>query len=177
MMVAPCGSASTLARRAAGFMATRTFGESPGVEMSWSEMWTWKADTPASVPAGARISAGKSGKVARSLPKRADEVVKRSPASCIPSPESPAKRMTTRSINWWCVGSVVVSDTLLLFVLLYRVCAPVGPTPLPFPGPSTGPRAHGRRPRTRDGSGKTLPPLARGHDGPAGQATVTWASR
>ena len=38
--------------------------------MVWSEMWTWNADTPASVPAGARISAGKSGKVARSLPEQ-----------------------------------------------------------------------------------------------------------
>ena len=59
-------------RRAAGFMATRTFGASPGVRMSWSEMWTWNAETPARVPAGARISAGKSGNVDRSLPiKRA----------------------------------------------------------------------------------------------------------
>ena len=49
-------------------MATSTFGASPGVVMSWSEMWTWKAETPARVPAGARISAGKSGSVARSLP-------------------------------------------------------------------------------------------------------------
>ena len=55
-------------RSAAGFMATSTLGASPGVVMSWSEMWTWKAETPASVPAGARISAGKSGSVARSLP-------------------------------------------------------------------------------------------------------------
>src|SRR6266545_951221 len=60
-------------------------------------MWTWKADTPANVPAGARISAGKSGKVARSLPYNALDVVNRSPVSCIPSPESPANRMTTRS--------------------------------------------------------------------------------
>ncbi len=85
-----------MALRAAGFIATSTLGESPGVEMSWSEMWIWKADTPARVPAGARISAGKSGKVARSLPSRAEVVVKRSPVSCMPSPESPAKRMTTR---------------------------------------------------------------------------------
>jgi hypothetical protein len=47
-----------LAFRAAGFMATSTLGESPGVRMSWSAMLTWKADTPASVPAGALISAG-----------------------------------------------------------------------------------------------------------------------
>ena len=46
---------------AAGFIATSTLGESPGVEMSWSEMCTWNDDTPAIVPAGARISAGKFG--------------------------------------------------------------------------------------------------------------------
>ena len=74
-------------------MATSTFGASPGVVMSWSEMWTWKAETPARVPAGARISAGKSGSVARSLPNSALALVKRSPVSCMPSPESPAKRM------------------------------------------------------------------------------------
>ena len=76
-------------------MAISTFGASPGVVMSWSEMWTWKAETPARVPAGARISAGNSGRVARSLPIQALTLVKRSPVSCIPSPESPAKRMTT----------------------------------------------------------------------------------
>ena len=78
-------------------MATSTLGASPGVVMSWSEMWTWKADTPARVPAGARISAGNSGSVARSLPNSALALVKRSPVSCMPSPESPAKRMMTRS--------------------------------------------------------------------------------
>ena len=80
-------------------MATKTFGASPGVVISWSEMCTWKADTPASVPAGARISAGNSGKVARSFPNMALALVKRSPVSCMPSPESPAKRMMTRSIS------------------------------------------------------------------------------
>src|SRR5437868_7985163 len=49
------------------------------------------------VPAGARISAGKFGRVARSFPKAALTSVNRSPASCMPSPESPANRMTTRS--------------------------------------------------------------------------------
>ena len=53
---------------AAGFIATSTFGVSPGVTMSWSEMCTWNDETPAIVPAGARISAGKFGSVARSLP-------------------------------------------------------------------------------------------------------------
>ena len=56
---------------AAGFIATSTCGASPGVVMSWSEMWIWNAETPASVPAGARISAGNSGSVARSLPNSA----------------------------------------------------------------------------------------------------------
>ena len=82
---------------AAGFIATRTFGWSPGVRMSWSEKWIWKPETPGSEPAGARISAGKSGSVERSLPSTAVSLVKRAPVSCIPSPESPAKRMTTRS--------------------------------------------------------------------------------
>ncbi len=82
---------------AAGFIATSTCGESPGVRMSWSAKCSWKLDTPGRVPAGARISAGKLGSVERSLPNPAVSVVKRSPVSCIPSPESPAKRMTTRS--------------------------------------------------------------------------------
>ena len=51
------------------------------------------------VPWGARISAGKLGSVDRSLPKVAASWVNRSPVSCMPSPESPAKRMTTRSTS------------------------------------------------------------------------------
>ena len=65
--------------------------------MSREAKWIWNAETPATVPAGARISAGKSGSVARSLPNTAVASVKRLPASCMPSPESPAKRTTTRS--------------------------------------------------------------------------------
>ena len=57
-MVEPGGSSARLALSAAGFIATRTLGASPGVTMSWSEMCTWKEETPAMVPAGARISAG-----------------------------------------------------------------------------------------------------------------------
>ena len=87
-------------------MATSTLGASPGVRMSWSEMWTWKADTPARVPAGARISAGKSGRVAVSLPNSELTEVNWVPVSCIPSPESPANRMTTRSssVVWMVVS-------------------------------------------------------------------------
>ena len=43
---------------AAGFIATSTFGESPGVEISWSEMCTWNDDTPAIVP-GRRSDLGR----------------------------------------------------------------------------------------------------------------------
>src|SRR3712207_8941347 len=43
---------------AAGFMATRTLGWSPGVRMSRLEKLSWKPETPGREPAGARISAG-----------------------------------------------------------------------------------------------------------------------
>src|SRR5438270_7285627 len=100
MSVPPGCRSRMLVFRAAGFIATRTLGESPGVRMSWSAKWSWKPDTPASDPAGARISAGKSGRVARSFPRTAVALVNRSPVICIPSPESAAKRMTTCSISW-----------------------------------------------------------------------------
>ena len=93
--VPPLGRSLRFVFSAAGFMATSTFGWSPGVKMSWSAKWTWKPETPGSEPAGARISAGKSGSVARSFPSTADSLVNRSPVSCIPSPESPANRITT----------------------------------------------------------------------------------
>ena len=85
---------------AAGFIATRTSGWSPGVWMSDDEKLIWKPDTPGSEPAGARISAGKSGSVLMSLPKTAAVRVNCVPVSCIPSPESPANRMVTRSSSW-----------------------------------------------------------------------------
>ena len=67
--------------------------------MSWLEKWTWNPETPGRVPAGARISAGKSGNVAMSLPSRAEVLVNWVPASCMPSPESPANRMVTDSTS------------------------------------------------------------------------------
>ena len=54
----PAGSSPTLVLSAAGFIATRTSGASPGVWMSDAEKLIWKPDTPGSEPAGARISAG-----------------------------------------------------------------------------------------------------------------------
>src|SRR5256885_16703181 len=59
--------------------------------------WIWNAETPNVVPVGARISAGKSGKVEKSLPASAVSSVNWLPVTCIPSPESPANRMTTAS--------------------------------------------------------------------------------
>ena len=99
MSVPPFSRSRMLALSAAGFIATRTFGASPGVTMSREAKWIWNADTPASVPAGALISAGKSGSVARSFPRMAVALVKRSPVNCMPSPESPANRTTTRSFS------------------------------------------------------------------------------
>jgi hypothetical protein len=80
-------------------MATSTSGASPGVMTSWPAKWTWKPETPKVVPAGARISAGKSGRVDRSLPIRAVDSENCEPVSCMPSPESPAKRITTESMS------------------------------------------------------------------------------
>src|SRR5215472_10342797 len=106
MMSAPRGRSSRFAFSAAGFIATRTSGASPGVRMSWSAKCSWKLDTPGSVPAGARISAGKFGSVDRSFPNVAVSWVNRSPASCIPSPESPANLIITRSSCWICLVTV-----------------------------------------------------------------------
>ncbi len=104
MTVPPLTTLSRSALSAAGFMATRTSAWSPGVVTSIDANWIWKAETPWTVPAGARISAGKSGRVARSLPSTAVALVKRSPVNCMPSPESPANRMTTRSFSWTVLG-------------------------------------------------------------------------
>ena len=45
-------------RSAAGFIATRTSGASPGVWISLELKLIWKPETPGIEPAGARISAG-----------------------------------------------------------------------------------------------------------------------
>src|SRR4051812_13828967 len=100
MIVPPFSSASRFFLSAAGFIATSTFGWSPGVRMSREAKWIWNADTPASVPAGGRVSGGKSGNGTRAVPSIAVASVKRLPTSCMPSPESPANRTTTRSLSW-----------------------------------------------------------------------------
>src|SRR3954452_16555087 len=103
-------------------------------------MWTWNDDTPAKVPAGARISAGKLGDVARSLPNAAESSVNRSPTSCMPSPESPAKRMTTRSrvsALDTCAGESMVIVALFLSCSLHeRPVREPQHTPLCLEGPT-----------------------------------------
>ena len=59
----------------------------------------WKPLTPGRDPAGARISAGKSGRVLMSFPKIAEVLVNWVPVNCMPSPESPANRMVAFSIS------------------------------------------------------------------------------
>ena len=68
MSAPPAGRSMTFVLSAAGFIATSTSGWSPGVWMSFDEKQIWKPETPGSEPAGARISAGKSGRVLMSLP-------------------------------------------------------------------------------------------------------------
>src|SRR3954466_3073128 len=102
----PAGRSTTFAFSAAGFIATSTSGLSPGVFTWWSAKCSWNAETPGRVPAGALISAGKSGNDDRSLPNSAVSDVKRSPVSCMPSPESPAKRMMTHSRCSTCLDTV-----------------------------------------------------------------------
>src|SRR6185369_3087237 len=105
MSAPPAGMSMTFVLSAAGFIATSTSGWSPGVWMSFELKLIWKPLTPGSEPAGARISAGKSGRVLMSLPYTAAVRVNWVPVSCIPSPESPAKRMVTRSSS--CVSGSV----------------------------------------------------------------------
>src|SRR4051794_11196232 len=100
MSAPPAGRSPMFVLSAAGFIATSTSGWSPGVWMSELEKLIWKPETPGSEPAGARISAGKSGSVLMSLPNTAAVRVNCVPVSCIPSPESPAKRIVTRSRSW-----------------------------------------------------------------------------
>ena len=47
---------------AAGFIATRTLGWSPGVRMSWSAKWTWNPDTPGKRAGGRTDLGGEVGK-------------------------------------------------------------------------------------------------------------------
>ena len=97
MTVPPIFRSRSSTVSAAGFIATSTSTASPGVITSPLPKWIWNADTPNVVPVGALISAGKSGNVEKSLPASAVSSVNWLPVTCIPSPESPANRITTES--------------------------------------------------------------------------------
>ena len=126
-----------LERRDAGQRALRARGSRPG---------SWAAST-------------------RSLPKAADSWVNRSPVSCMPSPESPANRMMTRSS---CLTCLVTSRP----ALPARQCLGDSPSILAvrpnwntFQCSATGPRtvrAYASPPgpsrsRTRDATTRTVP--------------------
>ena len=124
MRTVPLAIMSMFALRAAGFMATSTLGESPGVEdVVVGDVDLERRDPVRRCPAGARISAGKSGKVDRSLPSSALLVVNRSPVSCMPSPESPAKRTMTWSI---CSVACCVPDATGCLVSVVAITARPG---------------------------------------------------
>src|SRR4051795_3032230 len=117
-MIRPPGLRSaTLVLSAAGFIATSTSGASPAVSIADEPKLIWKAETPKVVPWGARISAGKSGKVARSLPASAVDKVNWPPVSCMPSPLSPAKRTTTASGAGWALASAGVRRCVAVAIL------------------------------------------------------------
>ena len=89
-----------------GVWARAILQEEYGVDLS-KVTWVLSGDEhvedyvapPNVVPIGALISAGKSGKVARSLPISAVDWVNCVPTSCMPSPESPANRITTSATD------------------------------------------------------------------------------
>jgi len=123
--VPPAGRSPILTMSAAGFITTSTSGASPAVSTAWAEKLIWNAETPNVVPAGARISAGKSGKVAKSLPWIAVAKVNWLPVSCMPSPESPAKRMTTDSKVSSILGSGVSACARLTAMVLVQISAAI----------------------------------------------------
>ena len=123
---------------AAGFIATSTSGASPGVNTWCDEKLIWNPDTPYSVPAGARISAGKSGNVERSLPTMAAVVVNCEPVTCMPSPESPQKRTTAPSMCFkpvWGPVEPVVPGSCCVAILgqAFLVSPPAGRAGARFP--------------------------------------------
>ena len=79
----------------------------------------WNELTPAREPAGARISAGKSGNVEISFPNKAEFVVNWFPVNCIPSPESPANLIVTTSISWdfFCLSVILIGIKLTIIYL------------------------------------------------------------
>ena len=136
MIVPPFSTEPSSAFSAAGFIATRTSGWSPGVRMSVDANWIWNAETPWTVPAGpgSRPGSPASSRGRCRAPRVA--LVNRSPVSCMPSPESPANRMTTRCFSSTCL--VIVAGR--------------GPAASSF-GSDRGDRCTSSVPRTEDRTG------------------------
>ena len=92
----PGRRSSMFARSAAGLNATSTSGWSAGVRMSLDGEVDLEARDARRASRRARGSRpGSRGSVERSLPASAVDSVNLVPVSCMPSPESPAKRMAT----------------------------------------------------------------------------------
>src|ERR1044072_551026 len=102
MIVAPRSSEPRFALSAAGFIATSTFGESPGVRMSREAKWIWKAETPGIVPAGARVSGGTSAGPAACRRRSPRRSARRRPR--VPRPSCPRARPDSPS---WSVRSIL----------------------------------------------------------------------
>ena len=79
-----------LGLQAAGFIATRTFGWSPGVRMSVEANWIWNAETPWTVLLGPDL--GREVRHRREIVAQDRRGIGEA-VSCIPSPESPANRI------------------------------------------------------------------------------------
>src|SRR6185503_4225468 len=88
--------------------------------MSWLEKFNWKPLTPGKLPAGARISAGKSGKVEMSLPTTAEVFVNWVPVNCMPSPESPAKRIVTVSTSSRLFSGCVTGGSIRVLICIVK---------------------------------------------------------
>jgi protocatechuate 3,4-dioxygenase beta subunit len=105
--------------------------------MSWSEKWTWKPRRRERA-GGARISAGKSGSVAMSLPNRRGLVlVNCVPVSCMPSPESPAKRMSMSNTLTHTCARRALAALLLTFLFSAASARAQQTTPTPAKEPAT----------------------------------------
>jgi hypothetical protein len=94
---------------AAAAPAAAAAAEGPGTRKAAPDTQELGTGGAATVPAGALISAGKSVTVATSSNNMAEITAKRCPVNCIPSPESPAKRIAKLSYS---LASLVFVDLL-----------------------------------------------------------------
>ena len=120
--IPPGWRSATFTFSAAGFIATRTNGASPGVRTSSSPKLTWNPLTPPSDPAGARISDGTSGSVRTTAPLMATMSANWLPATCIPSPESPANRTVAERAWTNCFVPAALPGMVVSVYEIFRPC-------------------------------------------------------